>query len=87
MSDNKYTDCGAVFVRKSQKGETFLSLKVKVDNKDVMLVGFKNKDKDPKNKEHEKRPDYRLYLSKPLDKKAAPKPAPKQEEEPAEPIL
>lgn len=59
-------ELGALWKKKSKNGMAFLSGYVKVDElgveKEVKVVVFANN-----NKSNEKAPDYRIYISRPLD--------------------
>lgn len=62
------TELGALWKKKSKSGMSFLSGYVKVDDlgleKEIKVVVFANSKKS-----NEKAPDYRIYISKPLDTK------------------
>jgi len=64
----KKESIGAFWIKKSKKGMTFMSGTVEIDGKKTEVVVFKNDKGD-----NEKRPDYRMYESEPLeqDKPAA----------------
>lgn len=65
-TQNKNTELGALWKKKSKSGMSFLSGYVKVDDlgleKEIKVVVFANN-----NKSKENAPDYRIYVSKPLD--------------------
>jgi len=65
-NNNKKDELGALWKKKSKSGMSFLSGYVKVDDlgleKEIKVVVFANT-----NKSNEKAPDYRIYISKPLD--------------------
>lgn len=65
-TQNKNTELGALWKKKSKSGLSFLSGYVKVDDlgleKEIKVVVFANN-----NKSKENAPDYRIYVSKPLD--------------------
>lgn len=66
QQQNKNQELGALWKKKSKQGVSFLSGYVKVDDlgieKEIKVVVFANN-----NKSNEKAPDYRIYISKPLD--------------------
>ena len=72
MSDNKLTELGAIWAKKSNNGVTFYSGKVTVGNETVEIVMFPNKFKNAPN-----HPDWRIYLSNPRPNQAQPNQAPK----------
>lgn len=61
-------ELGALWKKKSKTGVSFLSGYVKVDDlgleKEIKVVVFANNKKS-----NDKAPDYRIYISKPLDAK------------------
>jgi uncharacterized protein (DUF736 family) len=61
-------ELGALWKRKSKSGLSFLTGYVKVDDlgieKEIKVVVFANSKKS-----NEKAPDYRIYVSKPMDTK------------------
>ena len=65
-SNNNNTELGALWKKKSKTGVAFLSGYVKVDDlgleKEIKVVVFANNKKS-----NDKAPDYRIYISKPLD--------------------
>jgi len=65
-TQNKNTELGALWKKKSKSGMSFLSGYVKVDDlgleKEIKVVVFANN-----NKSKDNAPDYRIYVSKPLD--------------------
>lgn len=65
-TQNKNTELGALWKKKSKTGMSFLSGYVKVDDlgleKEIKVVVFANN-----NKSNDNAPDYRIYVSKPLD--------------------
>jgi len=73
---NQEDDIGALWKKKSAKGNTYLSGSVQVGEFKIKVVGFINKEK-----KNEREPDIRLYKSKPPQRQAAPSPppAPKQD--------
>jgi uncharacterized protein (DUF736 family) len=83
-NNNKKDELGALWKKKSKSGMSFLSGYVKVDDlgleKEIKVVVFANT-----NKSNEKAPDYRIYVSKPLELNSQVKPealkleTPKQE--------
>lgn len=66
QQNNKKDELGALWKKKSKNGMSFLSGYVKVDDlgleKEIKVVVFANS-----NKSNEKAPDYRIYVSKPLE--------------------
>jgi len=65
-TQNKNQELGALWKKKSKSGMSFLSGYVKVDDlgleKEIKVVVFANN-----NKSKDNAPDYRIYVSKPLD--------------------
>lgn len=65
-NNNKKDELGALWKKKSKSGMSFLSGYVKVDDlgleKEIKVVVFANT-----NKSNDKAPDYRIYVSKPLE--------------------
>jgi uncharacterized protein (DUF736 family) len=55
------TDIGALWIRKSQKGTSYMTGQVELGNTKVDVVVFRNTKKQP----GEKTPDFRIYLSEP----------------------
>jgi len=65
---NKNQELGALWKKKSKTGMSFLSGYINDhDGQRIDVVMFANS-----NKSNEKAPDYRLYVSKPLDNKKNP---------------
>jgi uncharacterized protein (DUF736 family) len=66
QTNNRKDELGALWKKKSKSGMSFLSGYVKVDDlgleKEIKVVIFANSKKT-----NEKAPDYRIYVSKPLD--------------------
>lgn len=56
--NDKQKDIGAVWVRKTSKGEKFLGISVEIEGTKYSLVGFRNSFK-----KEDKHPDFRLYVS------------------------
>jgi uncharacterized protein (DUF736 family) len=89
-NNKKFEDNGACWVKVDKHNNKYLTLTVKLDGKETRMVAFKNKDKG----DNPSRPDFRLYISKPLEDKKpatttgkakpAAKPAPAPEASPAE---
>lgn len=63
MSELQDNDVGAIWVMKSKKGRNYLSMSIEIDGKKHQFVAFKNKKAKPTH------PDYRIYPSKPREKK------------------
>ena len=65
-NSNRKDELGALWKKKSKSGMSFLSGYVKVDDlgleKEIKVVVFANSKKS-----NEKAPDYRIYISKPLE--------------------
>jgi uncharacterized protein (DUF736 family) len=57
----KQQSCGALWKNTSKKGEVYLSGNVEIDGVKHKIVVFKNTYKDD-----EKKPDYRIYPSQPM---------------------
>lgn len=66
QNSNRKDELGALWKKKSKSGMSFLSGYVKVDDlgleKEIKVVVFANSKKS-----NEKAPDYRIYISKPLE--------------------
>jgi len=66
QTNNRKDELGALWKKKSKSGMSFLSGYVKVDDlgleKEIKVVVFANSKKS-----NEKAPDYRIYVSKPLE--------------------
>jgi len=66
QNNNRKDELGALWKKKSKSGMSFLSGYVKVDDlgleKEIKVVVFANSKKS-----NEKAPDYRIYISKPLE--------------------
>ena len=89
MAYSNDNELGALWKRKSQKGTTFLTGKIKVNNESIDVVVFQNTEKKSENS-----PDYRILKSQPRPQNvgtlSAPKnaknaaPRPRQNTEPVE---
>lgn len=66
QNKNRKDELGALWKKKSKTGMPFLSGYVKVDDlgieKEIKVVVFANN-----NKNNDKAPDYRIYISKPIN--------------------
>lgn len=66
QTNNRKDELGALWKKKSKSGMSFLSGYLKVDDlgleKEIKVVVFANSKKS-----NEKAPDYRIYVSKPLE--------------------
>lgn len=69
MNEKQDTKVGAVWVRKTAKGDQLLSIQVELDGKKYDLVGFKNSFK-----KEDKHPSYLLYPSREKGAKVESKP-------------
>jgi len=56
--NNKREKVGGVWVRKTKNNEQYLSMNLKLDDKEYNLVAFKNR-----NRKKEKQPNFLIYLS------------------------
>lgn len=67
MNDEKKKDIGALWNKRSTKGTEYLSGYVEINGQKVSVVCFANG-----HKKEAKHPDYKVYLSEPREKQAAP---------------
>jgi hypothetical protein len=70
MSDQE-KNIGGLWLKESNKtGKKYMSGNIEIDGRKIKVVVFKNTKKDQSNPADEKKPDYRIFESKPMQQQA-----------------
>jgi hypothetical protein len=66
---------GGLWLKESNKtGKKYMSGNIEIDGRKIKIVVFKNTKKDANNPADEKKPDYRIFESKPMQQQAPQQP-------------